>query len=90
MDNQEISIDSSPIINIPALNIKGYIKTDTTNFYFVAYNDTNIFYTGYINTTINENFRLENMTFIFNNETSPFNFTEEVEIKEIDFIFRNK
>ena len=79
-----------PIINIPVSNIKGYIKTNTSNFYFVAYNDTKVFYTGYVNTTINEDFLIVKKNLIFNNATSPFNLSDEVDIVKIDFIFRNK
>ena len=83
-------LNSHGLIDIPFKKTKGFMRTNTNNFYFVTYNDTNIFYTGYTNTTIGDDFLLKNISLIFNNKASPFDFPDEVEIQEINFIFRNK
>ena len=87
---KECELHPTILTKISLPYIKGYIKNNTNNFYFVTYNNTKIFYTGHTNTTISDDFHLINITLIFNNKTSPFNFSNEVEIKNIDFIFRNK
>ena len=78
------------IMNIELSKIKGFMKNNTNDFYFVAYNDSKMFYTGYINTIVDDDFHFINHTLIFNNKTSPFNFSDDVEIQEINFILRNK
>ena len=77
-------------INLP--NTKGFIKDNTYNFYFITYNDIHTFYSGYTNTTVDDNYIIKNNSLKFNS-TSPFaqyEFSDEVEIKEINFTQKNK
>ena len=62
-------------------------KNNTYEFYFITYDDINKFYSGY--TTFDDNFNIDDVN-IFINTQSPFDFLEEVEIKEINFILENK
>ena len=85
-----IGLKSKNLLNTSLTTTKGFMKNNTNNFYFVSYNDTKIFYTGYINTTVDDDFHYINSTVKYNNNSSPFNFSSEVTNLEIDFIFRNK
>ena len=68
---------------------KGIFRDKTDNFYFMTYDDIYNFSTGYTNSTFDENFDTSNYTYKINLE-SPFEFLEELEIKEINFLLRNK
>ena len=68
---------------------KGFFKNNSTKFYFITYNDTKNFISGYTNTTFDDNFDLNNVSFIINT-SSPFEFDDSIEIVEINFILRNK
>lgn len=77
------------LINLPFSNTKGFMRDKTYNFYFITYDNTKLFYTGYTNTSIYDKYTLKNIS-IKINYSSPFEFEEDLEIKEINSILRNK
>ena len=81
--------NSHELIDLTLPNTKGFMKDNTNDFYFITYNNTKLFYTGYIQASIYDNFILENTNKKIN-YSSPFDFEEDLEIKEINFILRNK
>ena len=66
---------------------QGYFNNYTNHFYFITYNDNSDFVSGYSNVT-NEGSDLYTTSKIQIklNENSPFEFSDEVEIKEMKFL----
>ena len=81
-------INDKTIINYLS-NTKGYFKNNSNKFYFITYDDINNFLSGYTNSTFDENFDITKVSFSFNS-ISPFEFEEELEVENINFIFNNK
>ena len=68
---------------------KALFKNNSDEFYFITYNNSSDIISGYSTHTTNNYDELN--TFQFKtNYTSPFDFIDEVEIKELDFILNNK
>ena len=85
--NDEISID----LTESKQNTKGYFNNVTTDFYYITYNDVTDFSSGYsINPAAANSFEIANTITFENNNGSPFEFLDEVEIKEINFLPYNK
>ena len=70
-------------------NTKGYFKNNSTKFYFITYDDVNHFFSGYTNSSFDDNFDITNVSFIMNTN-SPFEFEEELVFENINFTFNNK
>ena len=70
-------------------NTKGFFKKDSDYFYLITYNDIQDFSSGFTNSTIDDYRNITNVKMYFN-FLSPFEFMDEVEIKEINFILFNK
>ena len=68
-------------------------KDKNHNFYYITYNNISDFKSGFSIVTItgtNNFHEIVNTANIQNNEDNPFEFLEEVEIKEINFLTQNK
>ena len=69
---------------------QGYFGNTTTNFYYMTYNEISDFISGYSEQPPPDNtFSIDSVTFK-NNEKSPFEFFDDVEIKEMNFLLNNK
>ena len=68
---------------------QGYFSNSTTDFYYMTYNDVSDFISGYSIVSPGNDFSISSVTFQ-NNEESPFEFYDDVEIKEMNFLSNNK
>jgi len=69
---------------------QGYFNNETTDFYYMTYNNISDFISGYSESKVNDNYEIQNDFKFINNEKSPFEFMDEVEIKEMNFFPYNK
>ena len=67
---------------------QAYFGNSSTDFYFMTYNDVSDFKSGY-SVSHPDDFKINSVT-IKKNENTPFEFLDEVEIKEMNFLFNNK
>ena len=88
-DSQGINIYSRRTMNQLLTNTKGFFKKDSNYFYFITYNDAKDFSSGFTNSTTDDYSDINNVSIKFNS-VSPFEFMDEVEIEEINFILFNK
>ena len=68
---------------------QGYFSNSTTDFYYMTYNNVSDFISGYSIVSPGNDFSISSVTFK-NNEESPFEFYDDVEIKEMNFLSNNK
>ena len=87
--NNKMNRTNRTITNKLLKNTVSTFKNNTNDFYFITYDDANNFYSGYTNSTFDNNFNINDIDIVVNTQ-SPFNFLDEVEIKEINFILENK
>ena len=67
---------------------QGYFNNATNHFYFITYNNISDFSSGYSTVTVDgSNYYTVDPVVVSTNDTSPFEFIDEVEIEEIKFIF---
>ena len=95
-NDELVFIDDSNTANpnykniIEAKNYKQAAFNNNTNeFYFFTYNNISDFTSGYSNATTNDFSSIGNVQ-IHINQQSPFEFVDEAEIIEIDFVLNNK
>ena len=68
---------------------QAYFKNYSNEFYFMAYNNVSDFSSGYSTTTTGDYHSINDVEIHLNSE-SPFEFVDEVEIKEMNFLLYNK
>ena len=80
-----------PLINLIETKSynKGIFKNDSEEFYFITYNNISDISSGYSTGTTNDYTNLGNINYLINDK-SPFEFIDEVEIKEMNFLLFNK
>ena len=70
---------------------QAFFKNYSTDFFFMAYNNASDFTSGYSTTTVSDDNYHDIDSIVFNlNSESPFEFEDEVEIKEMNFLLYNK
>ena len=62
----------------------------TNNFYYFTYNNASDFCSGYSNKTVSDYNYYTNDVNVINNYSSPFEFMDKVEIKEMKFLYYTK
>ena len=92
----ELSYVTSTTANPQSIDIievkeytQAYFKNYSDEFYFMTYNDVSDFKSGYSSVTTDDYLSLSNVQVIIN-EDSPFEFMDEVEIIEMNFLLYNK
>ena len=68
---------------------QAYFKNYSNDFYFYTYNNISDFISGYSTVSTEDYSNIGSVKYHINNNT-PFEFLEEAEIKEIDFLLYNK
>ena len=69
---------------------KGCFKNGENDFYYFTYNDISDFSSGYSTKTVSGEDYYDNNVEVSNNNNSPFEFIDEVEIEDIDFLIYSK
>ena len=94
LENGKGTYDAGKTFELCPVNnyTRGFFSNDNNSFYFITYNDINNFISGYFLTDKND-INIEDLSWVngfINNTKSPFEFIEEVEIEDIDFMIYNK
>ena len=69
---------------------KGCFKNGSNDFYYITYNDISDFSSGYSTQTVSGEYYYNNNVQFANNYNSPFEFVDEVEIEDMDFLLYSK
>ena len=69
---------------------QGYFKNTSNDFYYITYNNANDFSSGFSNKTVEGMDFYSSNVEVINNDKSPFEFIDEVEIKEMKFLLFTK
>ena len=90
--NDGISLDVNTTIELleSKSNNKGYFNTENNTFYYFSYNNISDFSSGYSTTPPGDDYLISSEITFRKNTRNPFEFFDEVEIKEINFLMHNK
>ena len=91
--NGGISLDTNTTKELieSKMHTKGYFNSDSNNnFYYFTYNNILDFSSGYSTNPPGSDYSIIDSVTIQNNDRNPFEFLDEVEIREINFVANNK